>query len=426
MYKDFYDTVISRGFWHQSTNDIGIKELLSKKTTGYIGFDCTSDSLHVGSLLPLMLLRIFQQCGHKPIILIGGGTTLIGDPSGKDETRKILKKSDVEKNKEGLKNIFRKFLSFDKKKTNYAELVDNYDWLSKLQLIPFLRDTGSKFSINKMLGLESIKQRLNREQNLSFLEFNYSIFQAYDYLVLNKKYNCMIQFGGSDQWGNIVSGIELIKKAVNHQVFGLTSPLITTSTGKKMGKTADGAVWLTEDRFSVKDFWQYWRNTSDDDVIKFLKLFTNIDIVKINNFENYKGEELNKLKILLANEITTLCHGIDKSKKAEYEAKSILNYKDVDHNIIDSCDQRVLYNLESLNKGISLKQILIELKLTQSNGQAKRLIEQGAVKINKDQIIEKELKISKDHFIKHPKKDNLYYFILYVGKNKYGIVELIT
>ncbi len=426
MYKDFYDTVISRGFWHQSTNDIGIKELLSKKTTGYIGFDCTSDSLHVGSLLPLMLLRIFQQCGHKPIILIGGGTTLIGDPSGKDETRKILKKSDVERNKEGLKKIFRKFLSFDKKNTNYAELVDNYAWLSKLELIPFLRDTGSKFSINKMLGLESIKQRLNREQNLSFLEFNYSIFQAYDYLVLNKKYNCMVQFGGSDQWGNIVSGIELIKKAINRQVFGLTSPLITTSTGKKMGKTADGAVWLTEDRFSVKDFWQYWRNTSDDDVIKFLKLFTNIDIVKINNFEKYKGAELNELKILLANEITTLCHGIDKSKKAEYEAKSILNYKDIGHNIIDSCEQRVLYNLESLNKGVSLKQILIELKLTQSNGQAKRLIEQGAVKINKEQIIEKELKISKDHFIKHPKKSNLYYFILYVGKNKYGIVELIT
>ena len=233
MYKDFYDLILSRGLIHQSTDDEGIKKLLSKKTTGYIGFDCTSDSLHVGSLLPIIILRHFQKYGHKPIILLGGGTTLVGDPSGKDETRKILSKRDIEKNKKKLKDIFEKFLCFDESKENCAVLVDNYDWLGKLNLIEFLRDIGSKFSINKMLNLESIRQRLNREQHLSFLEFNYSIFQAYDFVVLYNKYNCMVQFGGSDQWGNIVSGIDLVKKEKNVHTFGLTSPLVTTSSGQK-------------------------------------------------------------------------------------------------------------------------------------------------------------------------------------------------
>jgi len=426
MLKDFYDLISSRGFLHQSTDENGIKKLLLSKSTGYIGFDCTSDSLHVGSLLPLMLLRTFQKCGHKPIILLGGGTTLIGDPSGKDETRKILRENDILNNKQNLTKIFEKFLSFDSSKKNCAEIVDNYNWLNDLKLIPFLREIGSKFSVNRMLGLDSIKQRLKREQNLSFLEFNYSIFQAYDFLTLHEKYNCMIQFGGSDQWGNIVSGIDLIKKEKDQQVFGLTSPLITTSSGKKMGKTAEGAIWLSEDKLSVQDFWQFWRNTSDEDIIKFLKIFTEIGTEKIKEFESLSGSELNKLKIILANEITTLCHSVEKARKAELEAKSILSSVNVDSNVIDTCEQKLSFKSESLKKGRLLKEILVELNLTQSNGQSKRLIEQGAVKINEQIIKDKDLLITDKNFLKNPKKSNLYYLIIYVGKKKYGVVELVT
>ena len=426
MLKNFCNEIISRGFWYQSTDDDGIKKLLSKKTTGYIGFDCTSDSLHVGSLLPLMLLRLFQKSGHKPIILVGGGTTLIGDPSGKDETRKILSTSDINNNKKNLKKIFKKFLSFDKSQNNSAELVDNYDWLSRLKLIPFLRNTGSKFSINKMLSLESIKQRLGREQHLSFLEFNYSIFQAYDFMVLNELHKCMIQFGGSDQWGNIVSGIDLVKKEKNSQVFGLTSPLITTSSGKKMGKTAQGAVWLSEEKFSIKDFWQYWRNTSDEDVIKFLKLFTEIEVKEIDKFKDFKGSDLNQLKTLLANEVTTLCHGKDKSDKIQLEAKTMLKSSSIDSEIIDSCEQKLVIKSESVENKISLKNTLVELKLSHSNGQSKRLIEQGAVKINDIIIKDKDFNISNENFLQHPKKNNYQYLVIYVGKKKYGILELIT
>ncbi len=426
MLKDFYNSVLERGFLHQCTDEKGIKEILSKETTGYIGFDCTSDSLHVGSLLPLMLLRLFQKCGHKPIILVGGGTTLIGDPSGKDETRKILQKNDIDLNKKKLKTIFKKFLSFDQSQSNCAIIVDNYEWLSKLNLITFLRDVGSKFSINKMLGLDSIKQRLKREQHLSFLEFNYSIFQAYDFMVLNKKYNCKIQFGGSDQWGNIVSGIDLIKREKNSQVYGLTSPLITSATGKKMGKTNSGAVWLTESKFSVMDFWQYWRNTDDKDVIKFLKLFTEIDTREIENFKNFKGSELNRLKVLLANEVTTLCHSKDKAKNVEIESKKVRNSLNIDSSVINECKQKISIKKETLNLGITLKQILIDLKLSSSNGESKRLIEQGAVKINQIIVKDKDILISKDNFLEHPDKKKFFYSIIFVGKKRYGLIELVS
>ena len=426
MLKDFYNLLIERGFLHQSTDEKGIKEILSKETTGYIGFDCTSDSLHVGSLLPLMLLRLFQKCGHKPIILIGGGTTLIGDPSGKDETRRILQKNDIDSNKKKLTGIFKKFLSFDKSKSNCALIVDNYEWLCTLNLISFLRDIGSKFSINRMLGLESIKQRLKREQHLSFLEFNYSIFQAYDFMILNQRYNCEIQFGGSDQWGNIVSGIDLVKKEKNKQVYGLTSPLITSATGKKMGKTNTGAVWLSESKFSVMDFWQYWRNTDDKDVIKFLKLFTEIEIREIENFKNFKGSGLNELKVLLANEVTSLCHGKEKSKNVEVESKKIRNSLNIDSSIIDECKQKISIRKETLNKGITLKQILVDLKLSNSNGESKRLIEQGAVKINQNIIEDKDILITKENFIAHPDKKEFYYSIVFVGKKKYGLIELVS
>ncbi len=426
MYKDFYDLITNRGFLHQVTDDKEIKKLFSKKTTGYIGFDCTSDSLHVGSLLPIMLLRHFQKCGHKPIILLGGGTTLIGDPSGKDETRKILSKNDIDRNKTNLKKIFEKFISFDQSKDNCAVIVDNYDWLSKLNLIEFLRDIGSKFSINKMLNLESIKQRLNREQHLSFLEFNYSIFQAYDFLILHEKYNCKIQFGGSDQWGNIISGIDLVKKEKNSQVFGLTSPLVTTTTGQKMGKTNQGAVWLNEEKLSVNDFWQFWRNTSDADVINFLKYFTEIEIKEIKKFKKYSGAELNDLKILLANKVTSLCHGEKKSKNAEISAKNVHKFSNIDSNFIDDFERKIFIKSVNIKEGFTLKQILVDLKISNSNGQSKRLIEQGAVKINDKVITDKEKLLINQDFIKHPSKKNHFYLIVLVGKKKYGLVELVN
>ena len=371
-----------RGFISQCTDEVALKKALKKPVTGYIGFDCTSDSLHIGSLLPLMLLRFFQKHGHKPIILLGGGTTLIGDPSGKDETRKFLSEDQILANKKSLQNDFEKFISFDKSDKNKAIIVDNYHWLSELKLINFLRDIGSKFSVNKMLSLESIKQRLSREQNLSFLEFNYSILQAFDFLELFENYNCLIQFGGSDQWGNIVSGIDLIRRLKNkNNVFGLTTPLLTTSDGKKMGKTATGAVWLSEKKLSVQNFWQYWRNTLDQDVMKFLYLFTDLSTEEIEKYKKFDGSELNKVKVLLANEVTKICHGEEKSKSAEYEARKILVNKDLDIESINNCTKKITVKNEE-EPSNKYKNALVELRLCNSNGDAKRLLSQGAVKIN--------------------------------------------
>lgn len=421
--NDFLKYIKSRGYLHQCTNEIGVSQTLKDSSLGYIGFDCTSDSLHAGSLLPLMLLRIFQKFGHKPILLLGGGTTLVGDPSGKDETRKILSEDNITKNKKKLKEVFQKFVSFES--SNGALLIDNYDWLINLKYINFLREIGSKFSVNKMMSLESIKQRLNREQNLSFLEFNYSLLQAYDFLELKRKKNCKIQFGGSDQWGNIVSGIDLIRKITNEEVFGITTPLITTSSGKKMGKTEDGAIWLSEDKLDITSFWQYWRNTSDDDVIKFLYLFTELENKEIKKLETLKGEKLNNAKILLANEVTKLCHSEEKSKKAENEAKSILTSNKFNFETLKNTENKIILNLNQIHLGITIKQILIDLKLCNSNGEAKRLIDQKAVKINKEIIKDKDLIIDKKKFIKESNNKNQY-LVIYVGKKKFGVVELVT
>ena len=421
--NDFLKYIKSRGYLHQCTNEIGVSQTLKDSSIGYIGFDCTSDSLHAGSLLPLMLLRIFQKFGHTPILLLGGGTTLVGDPSGKDETRKILSEDNIANNKKKLKEVFQKFVSFES--SNGALLIDNYDWLINLKYINFLREIGSKFSVNKMMSLESIKQRLNREQNLSFLEFNYSLLQAYDFLELKRKKNCKIQFGGSDQWGNIVSGIDLIRKITNEEVFGITTPLITTSSGKKMGKTEDGAIWLSEDKLDITSFWQYWRNTSDDDVIKFLYLFTELENKEIEKLETLKGEELNNAKILLANEVTKLCHNEEKSKKAENEAKSILTSNKFNFETLKNTENKIVLNLDQIYLGITIKQILIDLKLCNSNGEAKRLIDQKAVKINKEIIKDKDLIIDIKNFIKESNNKNQY-LVIYVGKKKFGVVELVT
>ena len=421
--NDFLKYIKSRGYLHQCTNEAGVTQALKKSTSGYIGFDCTSDSLHAGSLLPLMLLRVFQKFGHKPILLLGGGTTLVGDPSGKDETRKILSEKDIKNNKNKLKEVFKKFVSFES--SNNALLIDNYDWLTNLKYIDFLREIGSKFSVNKMMSLESIKQRLNREQNLSFLEFNYSLLQAYDFLELKRKNNCKIQFGGSDQWGNIVSGIDLIRKINNEEVFGVTTPLITTSSGKKMGKTESGAIWLSEDKLDVNSFWQYWRNTSDEDVVKFLYLFTEIENKQIEKFKSLKGEELNDVKILLANEVTKLCHGEELSKSAENEAKLVLSSNELNTKTLKNSKNKIILKKDQITTGITLKQILIDLKLCTSNGEAKRLINQNAVKINKEIIRDKDYILNQKLFIKETHQKDLY-IVIYVGKKKYGIVELIT
>ena len=425
MKNNFFDFLESRGFVHQSTDKNSIRKLLTEEICkGYIGFDCTSDSLHVGSLLPLMILRNFQKCGHKPIILIGGGTTLIGDPSGKDETRKILTKDEIDSNKKKLKKIFEKFVSFDNKLSNCASIVDNYDWLMQLKFIPFLREVGSKFSVNKMINLESSKIRLEREQHLSFLEFNYSILQAYDFVELFNKFKCKIQFGGSDQWGNIISGIELAKKMINTTLYGVTTPLITTSTGQKMGKTANGAIWLSKDKLKITDFWQFWRNTSDSDVFKFLNLFTDLESKEIDNLRN-SNQDINELKIILANEVTKICHSEKDSKNAEKEASILLTKGNIDLSAIENCEKKISINEKTIINKFSLKEALIKLELSSSNGESKRLISQGAVKLNEDVIINKEEIIRIDMFKIVSDENNKKFLVIYVGKKKYGIIELI-
>ena len=414
MEYSFLNYITERGFYNQCTNDIGLEKLLTKKTIAYAGFDCTADSLHIGSLVQIMLLRIFQNFGHQPIILLGGGTSLIGDPSGKEETRKILDQDKIKKNKKNLEKLFKKFLDFENKK-NGAIILDNFDWLSKLNYISFLREIGSQFSVNKMLSFESVKQRLRREQNLSFLEFNYVLFQSFDFLQLYLKKNCKIQFGGSDQWGNIVSGIELIKKIQGAEVYGLTSPLITTASGEKMGKTAEGAIWLTEDKLSAYEYWQFWRNVEDQDVYKFLKLFTELPQEEILKFKKVKGTKLNEAKILLANEATKICHGDNKSKNAESTSHKLFTQEKIDLNI----PEKHIYNtnINDVNNGLSLKNILIEINFSKSIGESKRLISNGGVRINNEKILDKEKKVFRENF------NNENICSISFGKKKHGIIK---
>ena len=305
-----------RGYIHQATNIEGLDERATQQIIpAYIGFDCTADSLHVGSLVQIMMLRTLQKAGHKPIVLMGGGTTKVGDPSGKDAARPLLSEHDIEQNKNGIFSVFKKYLTFGDGPTD-AVMVDNASWLDDLAYIRFLRDYGPHFSVNRMLGMDSVKLRLEREQPLSFLEFNYAILQAYDFLELRRRYGCLLQMGGSDQWGNIVTGIDLTRRVDGQEIFGLTSPLITTASGAKMGKTADGAIWLNDDRLSAFDFWQFWRNSEDADVARFLALFTELPMDEVERLGGLEGAEINEAKIVLANEATTLCHGADAARAA--------------------------------------------------------------------------------------------------------------
>ena len=378
--KEFKD----REYFNQCTNSEELEQLMGKKKIkAYIGFDCTASSLHVGSLLQIMCLRLLQKHGHQPIVLLGGGTTRIGDPSGKEETRKILSEKEIEKNIKNIEKVFKIFL-----KTKSSKLkpifVNNYKWLGKLNYIKFLREIGKHFTINKMLSFDSVKLRLEREQSLSYMEFNYMILQAYDFLELNKTKNCLMQIGGSDQWGNIVNGVELIKRHSAKQVFGLTTPLITLASGAKMGKTEKGAVWLDEKLLSAYEYWQFWRNTDDRDVIKFLKMFTDLSIDRINKLKN---ENINKLKIILANETTAMLHGKTAALKAEKTAKATFESRGAGDDLPE-----IKMKESNFKTGIKILELLFSSKIMSSKSEARRSIKGGAIKIN-NQILSDENKI---------------------------------
>jgi len=386
MKNNFINEINQRGFFHQCTDQEKLSNLTNQKPIkAYIGFDCTASSLHVGSLLQIMCLRKLQKYGHQPIVLLGGGTTLIGDPSGKDSTRKILDEEIINRNIDQIKKIFKKLLNFSDKKT-MPIFVNNADWLNKLQYIEFLRNVGKHFTINKMLSFDSVKLRLEREQSLSYMEFNYMILQAYDFYKLNEKYDCDLQIGGSDQWGNIINGVELIRKINQKESFGLTTPLITVASGAKMGKTENGAIWLSEDLLSPYDYWQFWRNTNDDDVKKFLKYFTEIsidDLEKITSTE----KNINNLKILLANEATKILHGEKKAHESEKTARETFEGKGIGANLPET-----LIEKSQLRNGIGVIELIHSNKIINSKSEIRRAINEKGIKIN-DILVENEKKL---------------------------------
>ena len=403
--KEFKD----RGFFYQCTNEKELSNLLdNKKIKAYIGFDCTAESLHVGSLLQIMCLRLLQKYGHRPIVLLGGGTTRIGDPSGKDKTRKILKESEIERNITNIQNILKKFLDNDNPNIKPI-FVNNYNWLKDLNYITFLRDIGKHFTINKMLTFDSVKTRLDREQSLSYMEFNYMILQAYDYLELNKEHNCVLQIGGSDQWGNIVNGVELIKRYSNNQSFGLTTPLITLATGAKMGKSENGAIWLDKRFLSAYDYWQFWRNTDDRDVIKFLNFFTELEFSEI---EKIKKDNINKLKILLANKTTEMLHGKHAAEQSEKTAKEVFS-----ENSSGLSLPSITIKLKDLEKKLNIIDLVIFSKLENSKSEIRRLIKGNAVKIDNSIINNEKLVIDKSYF-------NNNYLKLSIGKKRHVKIEI--
>jgi len=375
MKSTFLREMQERGYLNQCTDLDKLDSIISKKSiSAYIGFDCTANSLHVGSLLQIMILRLLQKHGHRPIVLLGGGTTLIGDPSGKDSTRKILKQKDIKKNIKNIKKIFEKLLNFKSKNTKPI-FVDNYTWLGKLNYIDFLRKIGSQFTLNKMLTFESVKSRLDREQSLSYMEFNYMILQAFDFYKLYEREKCILQLGGSDQWGNIVNGVDLIRRIQKKDAFGLTSPLITLSSGAKMGKTEKGAVWLNEKLFSPYDYWQFWRNSDDKDVHRFLKFFTDIDVNTITKLEETK--DINELKIILANETTKILHGKIHSSKAEKIAADVFKFGKINESLPSKKISR-----KNVETGIKLLELLVNNKIMSSKSEARRAINNKGVKIN--------------------------------------------
>ena len=397
-----------RGLFYQCTNEEDLSKLLdTKKIKGYIGFDCTAESLHVGSLLQIMCLRLLQKHGHKPIVLLGGGTTRIGDPSGKDKTRTMLSEKEIEKNIKNIEKILKKFLDIKDPKIRPI-FVNNYSWLKNLNYISFLRDIGKHFTINKMLSFDSVKTRLEREQSLSYMEFNYMILQAYDFLELNKKKGCSLQIGGSDQWGNIINGVELIKRYSNKQVYGLTTPLITLASGTKMGKTESGAIWLDERFLSAYEYWQFWRNTDDRDVIKFLKIFTDLEVNEINKIEK---KNINELKILLANETTKMLHGKKAAQTSEQAAKEAFS-----GNILSSNSPSFKIKKEDFNEQMNIIDLVILSRLENSRSEIRRLIKGNAIKLNNKIVSDEKFLIDRKLFNKD-------YLKLSIGKKRHLKIE---
>ena len=382
-----------RGFFYQCTGEDDLSKLMDKeKINAYIGFDCTAESLHVGSLLQIMCLRLLQKHGHRPIVLLGGGTTRIGDPSGKDKTRTILSEDEIEKNINNIEKILKNFLDNKDPKTKPI-FVNNYTWLKNLNYISFLRDIGKHFTINKMLSFDSVKIRLEREQSLSYMEFNYMILQAYDFLELNKTKNCMLQIGGSDQWGNIVNGVDLIKRHSNNHVYGLTTPLITLASGAKMGKTESGAVWLDKKFLSPYNYWQFWRNIDDRDVLKFIKIFTDI---KVDEIEKIKDNNINELKILLANKATAMLHGEQEAKDSEETAKKTFMDNSMGENL-----PSISITEKELEQKVTIIDLIVLSKLESSKSEIRRLIKGNGIRINNQVIVDEKLIIIKGLFEKN-------------------------
>ncbi len=412
--SDFLRTLQERGFIHQCTDLAGLDERAAKgPIIAYIGFDCTADSLHVGSLLPIMMLRWLQKTGHKPIVLMGGGTTKIGDPSGKDEARQLLTDEIINANMAGIKRIFGRYLSFGDGPTD-AVMVNNGDWLDGLKYIPLLRDVGRHFTINRMLTFESVKLRLDREQPLTFLEFNYMILQAYDFVELFRRQKCVLQMGGSDQWGNIINGVELGRRTDGAELFGLTTPLLTTSSGAKMGKTAAGAVWLTADKLSAYDFWQYWRNTEDADVGRFLRLYTELPMDEVARLESLQGAEINEAKKILAFEVTKLAHGEEAATEAAETARRTFEQGAAAEGLPTIDVARA-----ELEAGLPVVDLLVSAGLAASKGEARRLIKGAGAKMNDAAIADEAAKattadLNGDGVIK-----------LSAGKKRHALVRVV-
>ena len=411
MEDSFLSEFKKRNYFNQCTNSDELEQLMNKnKIRAYIGFDCTSSSLHVGSLLQIMCLRLLQKYGHQPIVLLGGGTTRIGDPSGKEVTRKILSEKVIEKNIKNIEKVFKIFLKTKNNKTKPI-FVNNYKWLGKLNYIKFLREIGKHFTINKMLNFDSVKMRLEREQSLSYMEFNYMILQAYDFLELNKQKNCILQIGGSDQWGNIVNGVELIKRHSNKQVFGLTTPLITLASGSKMGKSEKGAVWLDKKLLSAYDYWQFWRNTDDRDVLRFLQMFTDLSLERI---EELKNKNINQLKIILANEATSMLHGKAAAVKAEQTAKNTFEKKSVGTDL-----PTLVLKKEQVINGINIVDLVTATNLSNSKSEVRRMIKNKGIKVNNETIESDKFSISLNNF----SQEN--FLKLSHGKKHHVIVKII-
>ncbi len=409
--SDFIATIVSRGFLADCTDLQGLDERFAKETvTGYIGFDLTATSLHIGNLVQIMLLRWMQKTGHRPITLMGGGTTKVGDPSGKDEMRKILTVEQINANADGIRKVFSNYISYGDGPTD-SPLVNNAEWLDKLGYIDFLRDIGKHFTINRLLAFESVKSRLDREQALSFIEFNYMLLQAYDFLELHRRYGCILQMGGSDQWGNIVSGADLIRRVEGADAFGLTTPLVTRADGKKMGKSADGAVWLNEDMMSSFGFWQWWRNVHDADVGKFLKMFTEMPVEECDRLGALGGSEINAAKIILANEVTTLAHGRAAAEAAEATAREVFEKGGIGDDL-----PTLTLSVGEVGDGISIVQVIVRSGLAASGKEAKRLIADNGARINDEPLTDAALMLSASDLAAPIK--------LSAGKKRHALVQI--